>query len=307
MRRLALPVVVALLVAGCASSTTGAGSTSTTTTTAVTTTTTTTTTTADRCAENVQEAIDSLGELVRVYVSAQDMDQESEAFAQAMARLEELDNSTQDLMNAAGELGCDDEAVLALIDEAAAPLDAEWADQFDEPVRRSALQAWLSVGGASVAGQPLPPYATGEDAAVGMEMPTAEGTSLDGEPFSIALDGRPKAIMFVAHWCPHCRNEVAELAPWLAGTILPGDVELIAVATGTDPTLDNYPPADWFAAAGWPDPVFDDRGNVVADAFGLSAYPYWVLVNSDGLIVERRTGAIGLDDVVTILDRLSAG
>jgi cytochrome c biogenesis protein CcmG, thiol:disulfide interchange protein DsbE len=305
MRRLAVPLVVILVLSACASSSPDAGD-PTTTATAGTSASTTTAPEADPCVENVARAITTLDELVRVYASAQDLDQEGDDFAAAVERLEELDNRIQDLMNAAAASGCDDETVLAIIDESAAPLDQEWADEFDEPVRRSALSAWLAVGGATIDGQALPPYDGDTDAAVGMAMPAAEATSLAGEPMAIARNGRPKAIMFVAHWCPHCRTEVTELAPWLAGTVLPGDVEVIAVATGTDPTLDNYPPSEWFAAAGWPDPVLDDRGNVVADAFGLSAYPYWVFVDSDGLVVERRTGAIGLDEVVAMLDRLSA-
>src|SRR5438552_12519468 len=59
----------------------------------------------------------------------------------------------------------------------------------------------------SVTGTALPSFSgdTEADPAVGKPMPTLRGTSFDGTPVTIAPDGHPKVIAFVAHWCPHCQ------------------------------------------------------------------------------------------------------
>ena len=44
------------------------------------------------------------------------------------------------------------------------------------------------------------------DPAIGEIAPDVTGTSFDGSPVTITADGTPRAIMFVAHWCPHCRR-----------------------------------------------------------------------------------------------------
>ena len=54
-----------------------------------------------------------------------------------------------------------------------------------------------------VSGLPLPVlFDGGQDAAVinEMTMPELTGASFDGTPISITNDGRPKVILFLAHW-----------------------------------------------------------------------------------------------------------
>ena len=55
----------------------------------------------------------------------------------------------------------------------------------------------------TVSGSPLPVLLEGgQDPAVinGMMMPELSGASFDGTPISITNDGRPKVILFLAHW-----------------------------------------------------------------------------------------------------------
>ena len=53
----------------------------------------------------------------------------------------------------------------------------------------------------TVTGVQLPRYPnTGADPAVGMAMPELDGASFDGTPVTIANDGRPKVLLFLAHW-----------------------------------------------------------------------------------------------------------
>lgn len=53
----------------------------------------------------------------------------------------------------------------------------------------------------SVTGGALPATVDeGADPAVGMALPELRGQSFDGTPVAITNDGRPKAIILLAHW-----------------------------------------------------------------------------------------------------------
>ena len=53
----------------------------------------------------------------------------------------------------------------------------------------------------SISGTPLPGMPEqGADAALGLTIPEATGQSFDGTPVEIKNDGRPKIILFLAHW-----------------------------------------------------------------------------------------------------------
>jgi len=159
------------------------------------------------------------------------------------------------------------------------------------------------VGGTEpvVTGVPLTAFAdSSSDTSVGQVIPAV--TSPTG---SITLDGRPKVLIFLAHWCSHCQNEVPIVQAWLDQGGLPADVDLISVSTGIDPTLPNYPPEAWLTREGWTPPVIVDPGNAVANAFGLSAFPYFVFVNGDGTLQGRLTGELPIDDIETIIGSLT--
>ena len=113
-------------------------------------------------------------------------------------------------------------------------------------------------------------------------------------------------LLFLAHWCPHCQAEVPLVQDWVDGGNLPADVELISISTSIDPNRPNYPPDEWLRTEGWTAPVITDESGAVADAYGLSAFPYWVFVNADGTVAGRLTGELTtdqLDQIVASLER----
>jgi len=66
------------------------------------------------------------------------------------------------------------------------------------------------------------------------------------------------------------------------------------VSTSVSLDRPNYPPSAWLAKAGWAPPVLvDDAGSSAARAFGLTAFPYFVLVDGDGKVVARSSGELG--------------
>ena len=176
----------------------------------------------------------------------------------------------------------------------------------------AALVAVFTVTGAdpetvqvAVTGDPLPTLAgnapVGQDIAFGWDAPSISGSDWRGNPVTIdPADGRPKLIVFLAHWCPHCQAEVPEVQAWLNETGGNPDVDLYGVATSIDRSRPNWPPGDWLEREGWTSPTVIDRNNKAATAFGLSAFPYWVAVNGEGKVVYRIAAGIGVDGVISL-------
>jgi thiol-disulfide isomerase/thioredoxin len=164
-----------------------------------------------------------------------------------------------------------------------------------------------------VEGNPLPAFSgDADDPAVGMAAPGLTGTNLDGGGSMTipAGQGKPRLVIFLAHWCPHCRREVPLIADWLNQNGMPTNVDLYSVATANSPDLPNYPPSTWLADAGWEPPVMlDDSSQTAAQAYGLQSYPYFVFVGADGKVVKRLTGEIPVSELGSELDSLggSAG
>lgn len=159
----------------------------------------------------------------------------------------------------------------------------------------------------AITGSSLPPLPeSGQDPAVGMQLPTIQGVGLYGEPLTIGPDGRAKAIVVLAHWCSHCQAELPRLQAWLAQHELPANVEVVAVSTSIDPARPNYPPSDWLERAGWARPVLTDDANSTAlRSLGLNAFPGWVFVGADGAVQLRLTGELDTDQFGTIVDGLA--
>ena len=153
--------------------------------------------------------------------------------------------------------------------------------------------------GESAPAGSLPPYdaTLDEDPAVGMAIPTVTGTDFEGNDITISGDdGKAKVILFVAHWCPHCQKEVPLLKDHLDDVPMPDDVELLTVSTSVQPGATNYPPQEWLEGEGWSAPVLaDDENSTVAQEFGLSSFPYFVVVDENGKVVERASGELTTD------------
>jgi thiol-disulfide isomerase/thioredoxin len=155
--------------------------------------------------------------------------------------------------------------------------------------------------GPVISGSPLPPFQSPtSDPAVGSTIPEVTATGA-----SISVDGTAKMLLFLAHWCPHCQSEVPVVQDWVDAGSLPADVELISVSTAIDPGRPNYPPETWLDREGWTAPVITDESGAVADAYGLSAFPFWVFVNADGTVAGRLTGELTPEQLDTVVASLA--
>ncbi len=167
--------------------------------------------------------------------------------------------------------------------------------------------ATAETGTPTLTGVTLPEFTTVQgDTALGMTIPEVAGADFSGTPVSITRDGRPKMILFFAHWCSVCREEVPVITDWLPGATLPPQLDIISVSTGVNPNAPNYPPSRWLEREGWTVPVIlDDAQSTVAAAFGLSAYPYFVFVDGDGRVALRATGALAASTLEQIISQLA--
>jgi len=167
----------------------------------------------------------------------------------------------------------------------------------------------LAYGSIDVKGTALPQYSgTGSDPGVGQTAPDVVGQQFDNSRIAITNDGKPKVVMFVAHWCPHCQAEVPRIQKWLDDNGMPSDVELYTVATATDSSKPNYSPAAWLRRAGWSVPTMvDDKKSDAATAYGLASYPYFVAVGANGKVVQRGSGELTTDQWVALLDAARQG
>lgn len=140
----------------------------------------------------------------------------------------------------------------------------------------------------------------------GETAPTVIGQDFDGDEVRIENDGRAKAIVLLAHWCPHCQNEVPAVQAWLdAGGGVDG-VDLYSISTAMDSNRDNYPPSEWLDGEGWTVPVIrDDSSNSVHTAYGSGGFPFWVFVNSDGTVAFRVAGATTVEELELIMSELT--
>lgn len=153
-------------------------------------------------------------------------------------------------------------------------------------------------GAPVVTGASLAPLAQGAlaDPEAGNPVPIATGEDFDGTPVSIENNGKAKMIIFLAHWCPNCQAEVPEVTRWLAANEVPGNVEVISVATSITRGRDNFPPSDWLERENWPVPVLlDSATSEVGVAYGVSLFPIWAMVGPDGNLIQRISGAGQVD------------
>jgi cytochrome c biogenesis protein CcmG, thiol:disulfide interchange protein DsbE len=152
--------------------------------------------------------------------------------------------------------------------------------------------------GATVAGETLSPLPdAGDDPAVGQPAPLVEGQDRQGEAVEAPVAGRPTVLLFVAHWCPHCQREVPAVQDWINAGEMPSGVDVVAVSTALDPARPNYPPSAWLDREQWTLPTIADADGSAATAYGLSAFPFWVAVDAQGMVVDRRVGELTLDQL----------
>jgi len=145
-----------------------------------------------------------------------------------------------------------------------------------------------------------------DTSATGLSIPNVDGENFAGDEVAIdRADGKAKAIVFLAHWCPHCQAEVPRVQQWIDATGGVEGVDMYSVATSINSARGNYPPSSWLENAGWSAPIIrDDKDNSVLNAYGAGGFPYWVFVNADGTVAVRASGEMPVDQLQAIIETL---
>ena len=167
-----------------------------------------------------------------------------------------------------------------------------------------------------VEGDPLPPYpetAAGPvadpatDPAVGLTPPTLVGQDFEGNEVTIdPTDGTPKVVLFAAHWCPVCQEEIPLIQEWIDEGGLPEGTEVALVSTGARADGPEYPPSEWLSGIDWStDVMLDNADQSAANVYGLPGYPYMVFVDGDGTVVQRASGAVPIEEFDGLVSSLA--
>lgn len=146
------------------------------------------------------------------------------------------------------------------------------------------------------------------DPAIGMVAPTVSGTDWEGNEFTIGPDGRAKIVVLLAHWCPHCQADVPVVQSWIDRGGLPDDVDLYGVTVLANSLRPEFPPQDWLESEGWTSPtIMDSEDGEVALAYGLSATPWYVILDGENRNLGRISGAVGEAGLIAMVEIAQAG
>ncbi len=130
------------------------------------------------------------------------------------------------------------------------------------------------------------------DDTVGTPAPVISGEDFDGS--AVTLGGpsdNATMIVFLAHWCPHCNDEIPELISLNDAGSIPAGLDVIGVSTAVDAQAPNFPPSQWVVDKEWPwATMADDEELTAIAAMGGSSFPFTVILDADGNVLARKGG-----------------
>ena len=132
------------------------------------------------------------------------------------------------------------------------------------------------------------------DQAIGVTAPTVSGGDWNGNSYTVGPDGRPKVLVYLAHWCQFCDAEVPEVQRWLDAGNLPDDVDMYSFTIRSQRGRPDWPPQDWLDGYGWTVPtIMDDNLGSADIAYGVVGTPFYVVLDGDNTVLGRVSGAVG--------------
>jgi peroxiredoxin len=126
--------------------------------------------------------------------------------------------------------------------------------------------------------------------AVGAPAPAFAGTTVRGEPLSLAdLRGRVVLLNVWATWCEPCREELPELEK-LHTSLGPRGLTVLGVSI--DAARDAPTLRDMIASFGLHYPVIHDERNIIGAPFKIIGYPASFVIDRAGVLRWRRDGLL---------------
>lgn len=194
--------------------------------------------------------------------------------------------------------------VSVLVLAAGGTLFATRPDSSDDAAKQAGKQAPVYAD-VTATGE-LAQYRDGKDPAVGEPLPAVRGTGMNGRPLRVSDEAGAQVVIVMAHWCPHCNREIPRIVEWVNDGNLPSDVQLRGISTSVQSGSPNYPPAEWLVQQDWNWPTLvDDELGTGAAALGGDGFPFIVFVDADGIVQERFSGEMPIDDFAAAVRKLS--
>ena len=122
--------------------------------------------------------------------------------------------------------------------------------------------------------------------------PEFETYSIEGRYFSSeSLEGEQTLLMFWAPWCGVCRRELPKLAQYYRETGS-AEIQILTIGTASPESQVKGYVEDHSNTFVFPT-VYDD-GRLLKDAFGIRAFPTYVLLDEEGTIrlIHRGSGVL---------------
>jgi thiol-disulfide isomerase/thioredoxin len=159
----------------------------------------------------------------------------------------------------------------------------------------------------SVVATDLPRYPqSGQDTALGLKLGALAGVNFyDGlESEFDPADGKARAWLVWAHWCPYCQQELPIVADWHENRAAEyPNLELVSITTAMDDAAAN-PLVPYLEANQFTFPVLMDESGVLTRQLGVNAFPFWVFTGPDGTVVGRSAGLLPEEQLLSIFDQL---
>ena len=160
---------------------------------------------------------------------------------------------------------------------------------------------------APVVGTDLPRYPqSGQDTAQGLGLAPVSGVHFyDGTTMTFnPADGKARAWLVWAHWCPYCQQELPIVADWQErhANEYP-NLEVVSITTAMDDTAAN-PLVPYLETNQFTFPVLMDESGVLSRQLGVNAFPFWVFTGPDGIVVGRTAGLLPEEQLISIFDQL---
>jgi thiol-disulfide isomerase/thioredoxin len=125
---------------------------------------------------------------------------------------------------------------------------------------------------------------------------------LAGRPATIdpGSDGKATMLVYLAHWCPHCNYEIPVLNEWKEKGLMPPNIRVVGVTTGSREDQANWPPSKWLVAKKWTfDQFADSEKQEAAAAYGVGGYPFLVFIDPEGNVTSRTSGEVPVEEITT--------